>query len=104
MSWKLVTGYFDVLTPDHIRGVNVVANGGMLMAIVLDPPGPLLATRARAELAASLRVIDYVILLGRVGLDQAIHELQPDEVIRAEIADQQRSKALIEHVQRRSRS
>jgi glycerol-3-phosphate cytidylyltransferase-like family protein len=104
MSWKLVTGYFDVLTPDHIRGLNALANCGMLMAIVLDPPDPLLASRARSELAASLRVVDYVILLGSAGLDQAIHELQPDEVIRTETTDQQRSQALIEHVHRRNRS
>jgi hypothetical protein len=103
-KWKLITGYFDVLTPDHIRGATALANGGSLMAIVLDPQKPLLATRARVELAASLRAVDYVILLGSTGLDQAIRQLQPDEVIRAEADDQQRSKSLIEHVHRRNRS
>lgn len=90
-----------MLTPDHVRELE---GGGPLMAVVLDPPDPLLPTRTRAELAASLRVVDYVLLLGDASLERAIAELRPDEVIRAETADLGRSQTLIEHVQRRHRA
>ena len=103
-KWKLVTGYFDVLTPDRVRDLQASANGGRLVAIVLDPQSPLLASRARAELAASLRMIDCVILLGNRDVEDAIRELQPDEVIRAEAADERYSQALIEHVNRRNKA
>jgi glycerol-3-phosphate cytidylyltransferase-like family protein len=101
VRWKFLAGYFDVLTPAHVRGLPV---GGALMAAVLDPPDPLLPARARAELAASLRMVDYVVLLEGALLDQALEQLQPDEVIRAEIADLRRAQTLIEHVHRRHRA
>jgi hypothetical protein len=72
------------------------------MAAVIDPPDPLLAARARAELAAALRAVDYVILLGPADLDGAVRELRPDEVIRAEASDRERARELIEHVHRRN--
>jgi bifunctional ADP-heptose synthase (sugar kinase/adenylyltransferase) len=100
---KLVAGYFDVLTPDHIRRLRALSNGQPLIAAVLDPPEPLLGPRARAELAASLSVIDYVILVQDDGLEQALERIQPDEVVREESADQRRTQALIEHVHRRQR-
>jgi len=100
----MVTGYFDVLTADHVRAMQALSDGSPLMATVLDPPDPLLPSGARAELAASLRMIDYVLLLDGAALEHAIRELQPDEVIRAETDDRRRSATLIEHVQRRQKS
>jgi hypothetical protein len=102
VAWKLVIGYFDVLTPDHIRDLQ--SQPGPLMAAVLDPPDALLPARARAELAASLRVIDYVLLLGAERPESAIQKLHPPEVVHAETADQRRSQALIEHVHRRQKA
>jgi hypothetical protein len=102
--WKLVAGYFDVLTADHVRAMRALADGTPLMAAVLDPPDPLLPSGARAELAASLGMLDYVLLLEGSALEQALAELRPDEVVRAEIADGRRSAALIEHVHRRQKS
>jgi bifunctional ADP-heptose synthase (sugar kinase/adenylyltransferase) len=100
----LVAGYFDVLTSDHVRRLKALANGRPLMLAVLDPPHPLLPARARAELAAALGMIDYVLLLDGADLARALEQIQPDEVIREEIADSQRSQALIEHVHRRQRA
>src|SRR5258705_210934 len=97
---KLVAGYFDVLTPDHVRRCRELADGRVILAAVLDPPNALLGPRARAELAAGLSVIDYVFPLDSGDLEQALERIQPGEVVREEIADQQRSRALIEHVQR----
>ena len=100
---KVVTGYFDVLTPDLVRRLRSLSDGGRLIAVVLDPPNPLLPSRARAELAASLSMIDYVLLLPEVGLQRALEEIRPDEVVREETADGKRSQALIEHVHQRQR-
>jgi bifunctional ADP-heptose synthase (sugar kinase/adenylyltransferase) len=100
---KLVAGYFDVLTPDHVRRLWALSNGERIIAVVLDPPDPLLPPRARAELAASLSMIDYVLLLHGASLEQALEQIRPHEVVREEVADGQRSQALIEHVHRRQR-
>jgi hypothetical protein len=99
---KLVAGYFDVLTPDHVRRFRKLADGRPIMAAVLDPPDPLLGSRARAELAAGLSMIDYVFLLDGADFEQAVEKIQPGEVIREEIADGRRSRALIEHVHSRA--
>jgi glycerol-3-phosphate cytidylyltransferase-like family protein len=101
---KLVVGYFDVLTPDLVRSLQSLSDGGLLIAVVLDPPNPLLPSRARAELAASLSMIDYVLLLPEAVLEDAIEEIHPDEVVREDMADGKRSQALIEHVHQRQRS
>jgi glycerol-3-phosphate cytidylyltransferase-like family protein len=100
---KLVTGYFDVLTPDLVRRLRSLSHGARLIAVVLDPPAPLLPAQARAELAASLSMIDYVLLSPDAGLEKALEEIRPDEVVRDELADGKRSEALIEHVHRRQR-
>jgi bifunctional ADP-heptose synthase (sugar kinase/adenylyltransferase) len=100
---KLVTGYFDVLTPDLVSRLRSLSDGGRLIAVVVDPPNPLLPSRARAELAAALSVIDYVLLLPEVGLENALEEIRPDEVVREDMADWKRSQALIEHVHQRQR-
>jgi hypothetical protein len=100
---KLVAGYFDVLTPDEVRRIRSLSGEHRLMAAILDPPDPLLPPRARAELAASLSMIDYVLLLQGVSLAQAVEQIGPDEVIREETAGSQRRAALIEHVHRRQK-
>jgi hypothetical protein len=100
---KLVAGYFDVLTPDLVSRLGSLSDGGRLIAVVLDPPNPLLPSRARAELAAALSVIDYVLLLPDAGIEKALDEIRPDEVVREDMADGKRSQALIEHVHQRQR-
>ena len=100
---KLVAGYFDVLTPDHVRRFRELADGQLIMAVVLDPPDALLGARARAELAACLSMIDYVFLLDGADFEQMVEKIQPGEVVREEMADRRRSRTLIEHVHRRQR-
>jgi glycerol-3-phosphate cytidylyltransferase-like family protein len=102
VKWKLVAGYFDVLTPARVRELRQASNGGPLVAVVLDPPDPLLPSRARAELAASLRVVDYVLLSN--GVEELVKQLRPDEVIHAQADDQKRSRELVDHVHRRNRA
>jgi hypothetical protein len=101
---KVVAGYFDVLTPDAVRRLRSLPDGSRLMAVVLNPPNPLLPPRARAELAASLAMIDYVLLLQDFSLEQALEQIRPDVVMREEMAGAQRLQALIEHVHRRQKA
>ena len=72
------------------------------MAIVADPPHPILAAPARAELVAALAAVDYVILPGDAPLEDLLAKLDAAEVVRAEAADQELTRELIRHVQRRS--
>ncbi len=104
VRWKVVTGYFDVLTVDLVRRLRELSRGETIVAIVLDPPEPLLGPRARAELAAGLSMIDYVLPLQGAGLDHALEELRPDTIVREETADQRRRATLMEHVHRRQRA
>ena len=69
---KIVAGYFDVLTPELVRRLTALAGGQPLLCAVLDPPHPLLPSRARAELAAALGMVDYVLLLDGADLAQAL--------------------------------
>jgi hypothetical protein len=101
---RLIAGYFDVLAPDLVRRLRSFADGYWLMAVVVDPPRPLLPARARAELAAALGMIDYVLLLQGADLQQALERIRPDELVHEELDDAQRLQALIEHVQRRQRA
>ncbi|MBI3472244.1 MAG: hypothetical protein HY013_12885 [Candidatus Solibacter usitatus] len=82
----LVAGYFDVLLTDHVRNLRQLRRPGYELVVVLrDPPDSLLEPRARAELAAALDMVDYVVLGadGQLPVDATLEE------------DRQ---ALIEHV------
>jgi hypothetical protein len=100
---KMIVGYFDVLTVDLVRRLREFSGNGALLAAVLDPPRALLASRARAELAAGLSVIDYVLPIPGGDLDHTLQEIQPDAIVREETADLRRQAALMEHVYRRQR-
>ena len=98
---KVVTGYFDVLLAEHVRRLVEVANGLHLFVVVLDPPEPLLAARARAELVAALAVVDYVVPAGRQAAKELLRDFQACEIVEEEAADLRRIRQLTEHVQRR---
>ena len=99
---KIVTGYFDVIVAEHVRHLTDIKNGsGTLVVVVLDPPEPILSGRARAELVAALRVVDYVVLGGEQAAEELLSHFSPDEIVREESADLLRFRRLSEHVQRR---
>jgi glycerol-3-phosphate cytidylyltransferase-like family protein len=57
----VVRGYFDPLLAWHAERLEQVKRGGMRLLVVIASPGnPILPGRARAELVAGLRVVDYV--------------------------------------------
>lgn len=57
-----VRGAFDPMLAAHARRVaEMKPAGGILVALLAEPERPLMAARARAELAASLEAVDYVV-------------------------------------------
>jgi bifunctional ADP-heptose synthase (sugar kinase/adenylyltransferase) len=60
---KWIRGYFDPLLAEHARLLHAASEPDHLMVVLIgDPPEPLLPSRARAELVASLAVVDYVVI------------------------------------------
>ena len=100
---KVIVGHFDPVLAGHARRMSSLADGsGALMAIVADPPRPILTAPARAELVAELAAVDYVVLPGDAPLEDILAKIEATEVVRAEAADQELTRELIRHVQRRS--
>jgi bifunctional ADP-heptose synthase (sugar kinase/adenylyltransferase) len=100
----MVTGYFDILRAAHIRDLEALrqrAGGAKLLAVVLPAPGEILTQRARAELVAALRVIDYVVIADAAAAHRLADSLQPVELVRLEAADARRARELREHAHRR---
>jgi cytidyltransferase-like protein len=90
----IVTGYFDPLTAAHARRLREIqSQADRLIAIVLDPPEPLLDSRARAELVAALECVDYVVT---GGVDTA-----RTDIFHEELADLKHRSDLIARVRAR---
>jgi hypothetical protein len=92
----VVTGYFDVLLAADVRDLAALARP--VVAVVLPLEGELLPQRARAELAAALRIIDYVVKAHDVSVLQQLGAVQ---VVRLEEAQARRARELKEHVRKR---
>jgi glycerol-3-phosphate cytidylyltransferase-like family protein len=100
----VVAGLFDILRAAHVRDLEEVrhrTSASTLMAVVLPHPGAVLGQRARAEMVAALRVIDYVLTANDADLDGIAAALHPAAVVRLESADRKRIHQLIEHVHHR---
>lgn len=100
----LVTGYFDILRAEHARDLQQARDRAPtrpLMVVVFTGLNPLLPPRARAELVAALRMVDYVVTADDGDRDSLIEALKPALLVRLEAADQRRARQLMEHVQRR---
>jgi bifunctional ADP-heptose synthase (sugar kinase/adenylyltransferase) len=103
----MVTGYFDLPRAAHVRELEAIRQrrgAGTLMAVVLPWEDAFLSQRARAEMAAALRVIDYVVAIDNGDLEALVGALGPTEVARLEASDARRNRELIEHVHRRHSS
>ena len=83
-------------------GELAAAHPGKLLVILTDPPSPLVPLPARAELAAALRVVDYVIAAPEGG-GPVLAELHPGVIVHDEQEDTERTRLLIEHVRSRAR-
>jgi bifunctional ADP-heptose synthase (sugar kinase/adenylyltransferase) len=89
----VVSGYFDPLLASHARRLKELKRDAKLIVVIENPPRPILPARARAELAASLRAVDYVV--------ETRDGVRVD--VRLEEEDQRRFEELIEHVHARQR-
>ena len=99
---KIVTGYFDVLLAEHVRRLREIADGASrLLVVVLDPPDPVLAARARAELVAALDMVDYVVPADEHAAYALLGRFAGGEVVREESDDLLRAHRLRQHVQSR---
>jgi D-beta-D-heptose 7-phosphate kinase/D-beta-D-heptose 1-phosphate adenosyltransferase len=98
----VLIGHFDPLTAAHARRIaDIRKTRSQLVAIVTDPPQPILKLSARTELVAALEAIDYVIPVQDNTATEIVAGLRPDEVIQEEAADLDRTRVLIAHVHRR---
>ena len=97
----LVSGRFDPLLAEHTRALDSISRGGAVFACLSAAPEPLLAPAARAELAAALRAVSYVVTGSRAEVEAAI---EPDEVLHRDEDDDRLARELIRHVHQRQRA
>ena len=83
----LVSGYFDPLLASHAARLSELKRGTLIVAIE-NPARPILDARARAEMVASLKMVDYVV--------ESTDGLAP--AVRLEQEDERRREQLIAHV------
>jgi glycerol-3-phosphate cytidylyltransferase-like family protein len=99
----LVTGTFDVLRAEHARELEEARFGSVaaLLVVVLPGAGEVLPQRARAELVAALRAVDYVVAAGAEELAGFIQALEPVFLVRLEDGDERRVRQLREEIRAR---
>lgn len=96
--------HLEVLRAPQVQALNVAAaEGGKVIVVLTDPEAPLATLDARAEVAAALRMVDYVVPAPE-GAAPVLAAIQPDRVIDDEELDRGRTRDLIAHVRSRSRS
>lgn len=96
----VVTGYFDVLLVAQVRelkGARAPGGSGCLMVVLLPRAQPLLSQRARAEILAGLRMVDFVVTASDDDLEEFIRRL-PADLISRQAADEEQTRLLMEHV------
>ena len=84
----LANGCFDTLHVGHIRYLSgakregdvlvVAVNGDSSVSGLKGPGRPILDERARAQLVAALRDVDFVVLFSEPNVESLLEELRPD--------------------------
>jgi hypothetical protein len=103
----VVTGAFDLVIAEDARELAEIRAGRPdrpLLVVVLPLTPELLPQRARAELAAALRMVDYVVTADDANPDALLASLEPAQLVRLEEAQAVRKRQLMEHVHRRQSS
>jgi len=91
----IVSGYFDPLIAAHAARLDGLKREGVpLLVLIASSDQSILPARARAELVAGLRAVDYVV--------ESVDGLAPQ--IRLEQEDTARLRNLIEHVHSRQQA
>jgi hypothetical protein len=96
--------HLEVLRASHVRTLQNLAaeKPGKLFVILTEPESPLVPLQARAEVAAGLRVVDYVVP-SPGGAGPALAALDAGLTVHDEEEDRVRTRELIEHVRSRAR-
>lgn len=96
--------HLEVLRAGAIQSIEELAASapGHLFVLLTDPESPLVPLDARAELAAALRVVDYVVPCAE-GAAPALAAINPGFAVHDEEEDRGRTRQLTEHVRSRSR-
>ena len=100
----VAAGRFDILRAAMVRELAAALErtaANSLLVVVRPLPDELAPLAARAEMAASLRVVDYVFIAENGNLSNLPGSLQPIEIVSLEEADAERTRQLIENVHRR---
>jgi hypothetical protein len=103
----VVTGAFDLVLAADARELAEIRSRHPerpLLVVVLPLPEALLPQRARAELVAALRMVDYVVIAPDAATDALLASLEPSHLVRLEAAHAARKRQLMEHVHRRQTS
>jgi bifunctional ADP-heptose synthase (sugar kinase/adenylyltransferase) len=99
-----VTGRFDILRTGLARELAAArerTGAKSLLAVVRPFEGELAPIEARAELAAALRLVDYVFIAENEDLASLADAVHAMETIDLEPGDAERTRKLIEHVHSR---
>jgi bifunctional ADP-heptose synthase (sugar kinase/adenylyltransferase) len=97
-----LAGTFDVLLAETAgRIAGAVAGYDVAIAVVGDGADELLPRSARAELAAGLRAIDWVVALDNDAHKAFLDRLAPDAIVSETGSHTAATAGLIAHVQRR---
>lgn len=95
----VVTGLFDVLQSEPVGRIAALAGAGVLMVLVAEDPAAVVPLAARAELAAALRGVDYVVptanapaLAAQLHAARVVDYSQEDRAARAELIANVRRK------------
>ena len=72
---RWISGTFDPLLAEHIRRIGKLAKSGQALVVeVVNSSQPLLSQRARAELVAAIRDVDYVVMSDGAGTSESIND------------------------------
>jgi len=87
-SIVLANGCFDTLHVGHVRYLSGAKREGDILIVAVNadssvrglkgPGRPVLDEQARAQLVASLREVDYVVIFSEPNVEALLEELRPD--------------------------
>jgi glycerol-3-phosphate cytidylyltransferase-like family protein len=98
----IAAGSFDLLRAEHACELRRITPGSAkLLVVVLPSPARLFTDRARAEMVAALRVVDYVVTADDEDLERLSRAHPSTRVVRMDAADRRLIRQLVEHVRRR---
>ena len=107
----VVTGAFDVVLAEDARQLAEIRASHpdrALLVVVMPLREELLPQRARAELVAALRMVDYVVTADDAtpgaATDALLASLEPAQLVRLEEVHAARKRQLMEHVHSRQTS